>query len=77
MGRLACEALSRIHHPWHRNPLTLLTFLCSQVLAHAVRAARLPSRVVLRVQDSLTQLEDALGGCERLLETPVPMFYTR
>lgn len=42
-----------------------------------MRAARLPSRVVLRVQDSLTQLEDALGGCERLLETPVPMFYTR
>ncbi|KAL4434404.1 hypothetical protein ABPG75_000845 [Micractinium tetrahymenae] len=48
-----------------------------QVLTHAVRAARVPDRIVLRVHDSLAQLEDALGGCERLLQTPVPLFYTR
>lgn len=48
-----------------------------QVLTHAVRAARVPDQVVLRMHDSLAQLEDALGGCERLLQTPVPIFYTR
>ncbi|KAL4428568.1 hypothetical protein ABPG77_008880 [Micractinium sp. CCAP 211/92] len=48
-----------------------------QVLTHAARAARVPDRVVLRMHDSVAQLEDALGGCERLLQTPVPTFYTR
>lgn len=48
-----------------------------QVLSQIVRAAGLPTAPTLRMEEDLTAFEDNLGGCERLLRTPIPLFYTR
>ncbi|PSC75582.1 UPF0187 chloroplastic [Micractinium conductrix] len=48
-----------------------------QVLAQIVRTAGLPTAATLRMEDDLTNFGDSLGGCERLLRTPIPLFYTR
>lgn len=42
-----------------------------------MRAAGLPTAPTLRMEEDLTAFEDNLGGCERLLRTPIPLFYTR
>jgi hypothetical protein len=31
----------------------------------------------LRMEDNLTNFEDCLGGCERILRTPIPVYYSR
>ena len=29
------------------------------------------------LQENITAFEDCLGGCERILRTPIPLLYTR
>ena len=36
----------------------------------------LTPQMAQNLDSNLTTMEDALGGCERILRTPVPLFYT-
>jgi ion channel-forming bestrophin family protein len=49
--------------------LSVLTELCA--------AADLRESHRVRVDENLTFLEDAVGSCERILRTPIPLSYTR
>ncbi|EFN56787.1 hypothetical protein CHLNCDRAFT_21860, partial [Chlorella variabilis] len=48
-----------------------------QVMAETVRAARPNELCRMRMDDNLTFFEDAMGSCERILRTPIPLSYTR
>ncbi|KAI8467194.1 MAG: Bestrophin, RFP-TM, chloride channel-domain-containing protein [Monoraphidium minutum] len=48
-----------------------------QVLSEIVRAGGVRAPVLMRMEDNLTNYEDCLGGCERILKTPIPLSYTR
>ncbi|GMH38209.1 hypothetical protein BSKO_06093 [Bryopsis sp. KO-2023] len=50
---------------------------CIQVLSTMVRSAEANEIEQLQMFQNLTTFEDILGGCERLLSTPVPLSYTR
>lgn len=50
---------------------------CIQVLSTMVRSAEANEIEQLQMFMNLTTFEDILGGCERLLSTPVPLSYTR
>ena len=52
----------------------LLTF---QVLTHIIEEAGVTDIQALQMQQNITTFEDILGGCERLLRTPIPVSYTR
>ena len=36
-----------------------------------------PAGAACRMDENLTALEDMVGGCERILRTPIPLSYTR
>lgn len=36
-------------------------------------APRMPAGAALRMDENLTVLEDIVGGCERILRTPIPL----
>lgn len=42
-----------------------------------IAAAKLPLPGALRMDENLTAFADCLGGCERILRTPIPLSYTR
>ena len=46
-----------------------------QVLTEVVKAARLPTAVTAAMEGNLVTFEDSLGGCERILRTPIPLSY--
>ncbi|GAB4817996.1 hypothetical protein N2152v2_005042 [Parachlorella kessleri] len=46
-----------------------------QVLTEIVKAARLPTAVTTAMEGNLVTFEDSLGGCERILRTPIPLSY--
>ncbi|KAI8468050.1 MAG: Bestrophin, RFP-TM, chloride channel-domain-containing protein [Monoraphidium minutum] len=48
-----------------------------QVMSEAIRAARPHTFMRARMDENLTFFHDALGGCERILRTPIPLSYTR
>ena len=48
-----------------------------QVLSEIVKEARAGAAPTMRMDDNITTFEDCLGGCERILKTPVPLSYTR
>jgi predicted membrane chloride channel (bestrophin family) len=48
-----------------------------QVLAQLIKEADCGTAATARMDDNLTAFEDVLGGCERILKTPVPLSYTR
>ncbi|KAI7842508.1 hypothetical protein COHA_003862 [Chlorella ohadii] len=48
-----------------------------QVMAETIRAARPHELARMRMDDNLTFFEDAMGSCERILRTPIPLSYTR
>ncbi|KAI3427099.1 hypothetical protein D9Q98_007038 [Chlorella vulgaris] len=48
-----------------------------QVMAEVVRVARPNELCRMRMDDNLTFFEDAMGSCERILRTPIPLSYTR
>lgn len=51
--------------------------LCLQVLSHIIEGAGITEFQKLQMQENITTFEDILGGCERLLRTPIPVSYTR
>lgn len=56
----------------HVQPL-----LCMQVLSEMVEDADITMYQKRQMQKEITIFEDILGGCERLLRTPIPVSYTR
>ena len=52
----------------------LLTLQC---MSHIIEKAGCNDFQALQMQQNITTFEDILGGCERLLRTPIPVSYTR
>lgn len=48
-----------------------------QVMSEAVRAAHMSDMCMHRMDDNMTTLQDVLGACQRILQTPIPLSYTR
>jgi hypothetical protein len=51
--------------------------LTLQVLSHIIEGSGITEFQKLQMQENITTFEDILGGCERLLRTPIPVSYTR
>ena len=51
--------------------------LCLQVMSHIIEGVGINDFQRLQMQQNITTFEDILGGCERLLRTPIPVSYTR
>lgn len=47
------------------------------MLGEIVRQAELPDSEIHRMDETVTFFSDSVGGCERLLTTPIPLSYTR
>uniref|UniRef100_A0A7S0S469 Uncharacterized protein n=1 Tax=Chlamydomonas leiostraca TaxID=1034604 RepID=A0A7S0S469_9CHLO len=50
---------------------------CLQVLTRLIWSARLPHELLIRLDENMSKLVEAVSSCERLLNTPVPLSYTR
>ncbi|WIA30614.1 hypothetical protein OEZ86_000694 [Tetradesmus obliquus] len=50
---------------------------CILVLSHAVSNSGLDQFAVVRLQEALTELSINLSACDRILNTPIPLSYTR
>ncbi|KIY98116.1 hypothetical protein MNEG_9845 [Monoraphidium neglectum] len=48
-----------------------------QVLSQIISSANLSVAATIRMDQNLTSFADCLGGCERILRTPIPLSYTR
>lgn len=46
-------------------------------MTQIVKEAKLEGGALMCLDQNLTQLADVLGGCERILRTPIPLSYTR
>eukprot|EP00667_Euglena_gracilis_P002353 EG_transcript_2357 len=46
-------------------------------MTEIVKAAKLEGAALYCLDQNITQLADVLGGCERILRTPIPLSYTR
>jgi predicted membrane chloride channel (bestrophin family) len=55
----------------------LQVLLCLQVISHIIENSGISEFQKLQMQENITTFEDILGGCERLLRTPIPVSYTR
>jgi len=51
--------------------------MAMQVLSDAIAASDAPTYLKVSMDLNLTAFEDAVGGCERILRTPLPLSYTR
>jgi predicted membrane chloride channel (bestrophin family) len=49
----------------------------TQVLTELFDRAPISAKQRLRVDACLSDLADAVGACERILRTPIPVSYTR
>jgi len=47
------------------------------VMSEIIGSTKLNSMEAMQMQMNLTHFHDQLGGCERLLRTPIPLSYTR
>ncbi len=72
MGNLTTHITLYQHHT-HTHTHTRL----SQVMSEAVRAARMSDICMHRMDDNLSYFQDVVGACIRILQTPIPLSYTR
>ncbi|MBN3852424.1 MULTISPECIES: bestrophin family protein [unclassified Paraburkholderia] len=73
-SRLPRDVFERVMASRYR-PMTLV--LCaSEWLRAEVRAGRVDSYAVLAFERNLNGLSDVIGGCERIVSTPLPFAYT-
>ncbi|PSC74666.1 UPF0187 chloroplastic [Micractinium conductrix] len=70
-GVLTAGELELLTAAYHRPSFALA------VLSELVAAAPVRDSQRARLDENLTTLEDMVGGCERLLRTPIPLSYTR
>jgi putative membrane protein len=57
------------------NPPTALTAAISEWIGRNWRAGKLNSMLVRQMEDQLSKIVDAQGGCERIRKTPLPFAY--
>ncbi|KAG2432345.1 hypothetical protein HYH02_012919 [Chlamydomonas schloesseri] len=50
---------------------------CLQMITLIIRTAGLPQELVIRMDENVSRLTDAVSACERILNTPIPLSYTR
>ncbi|EFJ42121.1 hypothetical protein VOLCADRAFT_97891 [Volvox carteri f. nagariensis] len=50
---------------------------CLQMITWTIRTAGLPQELVIRMDENVSRLTDAVSACERILNTPIPLSYTR
>jgi predicted membrane chloride channel (bestrophin family) len=50
---------------------------CILVLSHAATSSGLQEYSVVQLQKALTELSISLSACDRILNTPIPLSYTR
>lgn len=50
---------------------------CMQVLTATIASSGLQQELVERADENLSELTRAIAACERILNTPIPMSYTR
>jgi ion channel-forming bestrophin family protein len=50
---------------------------CMLVLSHAVSSAGLSDVATVKLQEALAGLSMSLSACDRILNTPIPLSYTR
>ncbi|KXZ46637.1 hypothetical protein GPECTOR_42g848 [Gonium pectorale] len=50
---------------------------CLQMITWIIRHAGLPQELVIRMDENVSRLTDAVSACERILNTPIPLSYTR
>ncbi|MCB9729267.1 MAG: hypothetical protein H6744_06605 [Deltaproteobacteria bacterium] len=62
--------------PVTTRPLTVATWL-GRALAEEARAGRLSEQRIQLFDQNLTALADTLGGCERIVRTPIPFAYAQ
>lgn len=58
-----------------RAPLHLLPL--PQVITELLDRAPISAKQRLRLDGCITDLSDVVGGCQRILNTPIPVSYTR
>jgi len=77
-GRLTTETLCQSPLDDELCKPSLTQFLTvTQMLSGAVRASTVHPMARTRMDENFTFYEDALGACERILKTPIPLTYTR
>lgn len=59
-----------------RHPSTLVLLLLAQTLQQWREADAMPPVIAVEIDRSLTRLTDAVGGCERIANTPLPFAYS-
>jgi len=57
------------------NPPTAVAAAISEWIARYQREGQLDSQLVRHMEDQLSKLVDAQGGCERIQKTPLPFVY--
>ncbi|KAJ9511283.1 hypothetical protein QJQ45_017130 [Haematococcus lacustris] len=50
---------------------------CLQVLSKLLANARLPNELLIRLDENMSKLVSAVSSCERVINTPIPLSYTR
>lgn len=76
MGELLTEAQNaKLAGVTHRAPVILR--LITEVLQAEVAAGRLSEQKLQAMDGNLTAFNDALGGSERILKTPIPFAYAQ
>lgn len=50
---------------------------CVQMITKTIARAKLPTELVLRMDEGVSSLVSAVAACERILNSPVPISYTR
>ncbi|GIL78603.1 hypothetical protein Vretimale_6209 [Volvox reticuliferus] len=50
---------------------------CLQMITWIIRTAGLPQELIIRMDENVSRLTDAVSACERILNTPIPLSYTR
>jgi putative membrane protein len=57
------------------NPPTAVAAAISHWIAHQQRHGHIDSQLVRHLEDQLSKLVDAQGGCEKIQKTPLPFVY--
>jgi len=57
------------------NPPTAVAAAISEWIAQRQRAGQVDSQMVRHLEDQLSKLVDAQGGCEKIQKTPLPFVY--
>ena len=74
-GTLESDEAELLCSSWH--PPSFALAVLSELLGTHARAAGLRQGQSIRLDEGLSALEAAVGGCERIVHTPIPLSYTR